>query len=215
MNETEISIRLAVLQDLEKLTDLHCASFKPEEHVPVMLGRRYVRATYRWHIESPEAYVVVAEVGNKIVGLVGMCDRSFFKPMFMACLGELFLSIIMKPGLIFKKEFWNRVFRQTHLSKKADVISTYPGMAQMTIGAVDSNYRGINIFPELVQATKVFSKNRGSRAIRAGVYKINTASRRVFIKSGWIETPELETNDTVFYIAYLDPTLPEELGLST
>ena len=30
-----VFIRLATLNDLEKVTDLHLASFRPEDHVPV------------------------------------------------------------------------------------------------------------------------------------------------------------------------------------
>jgi len=40
-------IRLAGPADIGAMTWLHCISFRPEEHVPVMLGPRYVRATYR------------------------------------------------------------------------------------------------------------------------------------------------------------------------
>jgi GNAT superfamily N-acetyltransferase len=86
-------------------------------------------------------------------------------------------------------------------------------MAQMTIGAVAADYRGRGLFPALVEATRTYSKERGSRAIRAGIYKENMPSRQVFIKSDWIETPALETPDTVFYVSYLDPTFPRELGI--
>ena len=76
----------------------------------------------------------------------------------------------------------------------------------MTIGAVDADFRGAGVFPALVEATRTTSKTRGSKAIRAGIYKTNTPSRRVFIKSGWTETAALETEDTVFYVSRLDPT---------
>jgi hypothetical protein len=214
MNDTKISIRLAEIRDLDKLTDLHCASFKPEDHVPVMLGPRYVKATYRWQVSSPDAYTLVAELDGKIVGLVAVCDKPFTRPMFMACIGEFILSILNKPALLFQAMLWKRLFRRSESSGKGEVMAAYPGMAQMTIGAVDANYRGISIFPALVDATKSFSKARGSRAIRAGVYKSNMPSRRVFIKGEWIETPELETPDTVFYVAYLDPAFPKELGIT-
>jgi hypothetical protein len=83
----------------------------------------------------------------------------------------------------------------------------------MIIGAVDATYRGNSVFLALIEATKTFSEARGSRAIRAGVYKTNTACRRVFIKGGWTETPQLQTPETVFYVAYLDPDFPSELGI--
>jgi hypothetical protein len=216
MNEGKsFSIREATMEDLGKVTALHLASFQPDDHIPVLLGPGFVKATYKWQICDPEAYTLVAEKDGKIIGLVGMCDRSFTRPMFVACLGEFLLSLLKKPSLLFQRKLWMRVFRAPKSSRKGELIARHPGMAQMTIGAVDANFRGYGVFPSLVEATKTFSKTRGSRAIRAGIYKSNNSSRRVFIKGGWIETSDLETDDTVFYVAYLDPMFPKELGISS
>jgi hypothetical protein len=212
--DVAVKIRLATLDDVERLTEMHCASFQPEDHVPVMLGRRYVRATYRWLVTSREAYALVAEVGSTVAGVVGVCDRSFSSPMFKACLGEFVLSLVRNPTLLLSGKLWQRLYRRSSpATDKGALIAGYFGVAQMTIGVVDAGFRGKSIFPALIEATKSFSKSRGSRAIRGGIYKPNSSSRRVFVKGGWIETPDLETEDTVFYMAYLDPSLPDELQL--
>jgi ribosomal protein S18 acetylase RimI-like enzyme len=211
--EQTFTLRLAESNDIDALTELHWESFRPEEHIPVMLGRRYVRAAYKWQVNSEQAYTLIAEADRKIVGLVAVCDGPFTLPMFKACVGEFVRSLVKTPSLLLKKKLWARLFRRPDVSRNSRKIADYPGFAQMTIGAVDANYRGNNVFPALVEATKTISKSRGSRAIRAGVYKNNTPSRRVFIKGGWIETPELETKDTVFYVAYLDPKFPDEIGI--
>ncbi len=207
-------IRQARLTDIDTLTQLHCASFQPEEHIPVMLGPNYVRATYKWLTTSSTAYVMVAEVEGKIVGLVAVCDKPFTVPMFFSCFGEFIKSLLRKPSLLVNKKLWKRMFRHSETSKSGEKFTHYPGFAQMTIGAVDTSYRGMAIFPALVNATTDVSRSRGSRAIQAGVYKINNSSRRVFIKGGWIETPELETDETVFYVNYLDPEFPKEIGIT-
>ena len=207
----KIEIRPANIDDLEVITELHCSSFKPEDHIPMLFGKNYIKANYEWHIKSDMAYVLVAEIDSNIIGLVGMCDKSFFHPMFKACRNQMVIELIKKPGIILKKELWKRLLRRSELSEYGKLISEYPGMAQMTIGAVDANHRGLNIFPKLVNSTEKFSRERGSRAIRAGVYRKNSSSRRVFNKLGWIEMPELETSDTVFYVSFLDPTLQNEL----
>jgi hypothetical protein len=212
MTKSDFLIRLAGFDDVDALTDLHCASFTPQEHVPVMLGKRYVHATYRWLVSSDMTYVLVADADGQIVGLVAVADRSFTGLMFKACLKEFVHSIADNPSLLLNLDLWRRLFRRPDVSKQGRYMADYPGMAQMTIGAVDSNYRGQAIFPTLVEATRHHSKIRGSRAIRAGIYKSNMPSRRVFIKSGWVETRVLETSDTVFYVAYLDLSLPDELG---
>jgi len=214
MENPDIVIRLGEIKDVDELTRLHCISFTPEEHVPMALGKDYVRATYRWLVSEKTCYVLIAEIEEKLVGLVAMCDSSFTRPMFMACLPEYFKSIIRNPALLFRGRLWERLFRRPDVSsERSKVIVNYPGVAQMTIGAVDSSYRGRSIFPSLISATKKYSKERCTRAIRAGVYKTNAPCRRAFVKDGWTETPELETRDTVFYMAFLDNVIAGELGL--
>lgn len=209
----EYVIRLAMPRDLEALTQLHCNSFAPEDHVPVMLGESYVRATYRWLVTSRQAYCLVADSGGRIIGLVAVCDGSFTRPVFFACLPEFVGSLLRSPGLAFRRKLWVRLFRRPDVSGESRGIADYPGFAQMTIGAVDREFRGAGVFPALVEATKAYSRDRGSRAIRAGIYKGNTPSRRVFIKGGWIETRQLETDDTVFYVHYIDPDFSGLLGI--
>lgn len=214
MDKIEIKIRLAEIQDLEMLTNMHCVSFKPEDHVPMMLGRNYVKATYRWLITNKSSYTLVADINGEIAGLVAMCDRSFTAPMFVACLPEFALSLVKNPSLVFNSKLWKRLFRRPDISgNNSKRIVNHPDVAQMTIGAVDTDYRGMNIFPQLISATKEYSKKRGTRAIRAGVYKTNAPCRRSFIKDNWIETPDLETSDTIFYMAFLDDSIETELNL--
>jgi GNAT superfamily N-acetyltransferase len=207
------NIRLATIKDINKLTDLHCKSFKPEEHVPMMLGRNYVNATYKWQVLSKDAYVLVAESEDTLVGLVAVCDGAFTKAMFTACLPELFISILLKPSRVFSKMLWKRLFRRPDMAKGAEALLDYPGFAQMTIGAVEKDFRGSGVFGELIEATKEYSRKRGSKAIRAGVYKRNNSSRRVFVKSGWAELPQLETEDTIFYVAAFDESFSKEFGI--
>ena len=106
------AIRKATLQDIDDLTRLHCASFRPEEHVPMMLGERYVKATYRWQVGSKDAYTLVADLGEKIVGLIAVSDVPFTMPMFRACLGEFMLSLAKKPRLLFQAHLWRRLLRR-------------------------------------------------------------------------------------------------------
>lgn len=209
---SSLLIRVANTNDLDALAELHCASFASEDHVPVLLGKDYVRATYRWMITSGQSYCLVADIDNQLVGVVAVCDGSFTRPMFFACLGEFMRSVFRSPQLLLRTKLWSRLLRHSSGSRAGKSIADYPGFAQMTIGAVDARYRGAGVFPALVRATTTHSKNRGSKAVRAGIYKSNQSSRRVFIKGGWIETPELETRDTVFYVYYIDPEFPDKLG---
>ena len=213
MNKEKVTIRLATIKDVDRLTDLHCRSFRPEEHVPMMLGRNYVKASYKWQISSELTYVLIAEYDGKFAGLVAVCDRSFTKDMFKACLPALMKSLLLKPQLLFNKMLWTRLFRSPDIAEGSKSKIDISGFAQMTIGAVDQSFRGKGIFAELVNATKEWSHRRGSKAIRAGVYKRNQSSRQVFVKSGWNELKELETTDTVFYAAFFDKSIAEKFGI--
>jgi GNAT superfamily N-acetyltransferase len=213
MNDVNFTIRKATIDDINRLTDLHCKSFKPEDHVPMMLGENYVKATYKWQVLSKNAYVLVAEFEDKLAGLVAVCDGAFTKAMFFACLPEFILGIVKNPKLLLKKMLWKRLFRQPKITEEIKALVDSKGFAQMTIGAVEKEYRGSGVFGELINATKEYSKKRGSNAIRAGVYKKNQSSRRVFIKSGWPEITQLETIDTVFYVAFFDKSVALAFGV--
>jgi len=204
-------IREATIEDLGSITDLHCRSFTPADHVPMILGRRYITATYRWLLNSDRAYILVAEIDNKIVGLVAVCDGSFTKSMFLATLPEFILGIVSRPQRILSKQLWKRLFRKPDKLMRGHNIQEIPGFAQLTIVAVDSKYRGQGIFGGLVEKTRDMSKLRGSRAIRAGIYENNISSRKAFIKAGWQEAEYLKTKDTVFYVAILDDEFKKDL----
>jgi len=207
------TIRLATPDDVDSLTELHCASFSPQDHVPVILGTEYVRAMYRWQASGGEAYTLVADRGGQIVGLLGVCDRPYTWPMFKACLGAFLMSLARNPLLLLDKRLWQRLFRQPEASgNQARGMANHPAIAQIIIGAVDAGSRGKGVFPALVETAKAVSQSRGSRAIRVGVYRANSPSRRVFEKAGWAELPTSASSDTVSYVAYLDADLPRELG---
>lgn len=207
-------VRAATMDDIPALTELHLTSFRPEEHVLVMLGREYVRATYRWLLTSRNCYCLVADLNGRIIGLVGVCDGPYTRPMFLACLPEFVKSLLRSPQLLLQKKLWLRVLRHAEDSQIGREIAAHPDIAQITIVAVDAACRGLGVFPALIAAVQICSTSRGSRAIQSGVYKFNHPSRRAFVKAGWVETQELETGDTVFFLYYIDPHLPDDLGIS-
>ena len=199
-----MKIREASIADLNQMVILHNRSFNPEDHVPMILGEDYLRATFRWFLTSEMAYILVAEIENSLAGFVAICDKSYFKPMFIACFPEFLGSFIKNPGMIFSRILWRRLFRLQNGKHRKTNLSKAPGFAHLSVIAVDPYYRGRGIFGQLVQAAKVKSKSRGSRAIGAGVYKQNSTSRKVFSKAGWKEMDELNTYDTVYYVTFLD-----------
>ena len=204
-------IELANISDLDEITALHCLSFKPKDHVPMMLGRNYVKATYKWLITSNESYVLIGKEDDAIIGLVAVCDGAYTKPMFIACLPAFVKSIIVKPSRLFSTTLWERLFRRPDVDNTKTSIIDKPGFAQMTIGAVSHNYRGSGIFGLLIEETKQVSIERGSTGIRAGVYKKNKSSRSVFEKGGWQVMSCLETEETIFYASFFNDEYEAEI----
>ena len=104
----KFEIRLAQPSEVDRLIGLHMAAFKPENNIPVLLGRRYVRATYCWLVTSKQSYALIAADQDKIIGLVAVVDSSFTKPMFKACFRQLLWSLALRPSILFKKRLWQR-----------------------------------------------------------------------------------------------------------
>lgn len=206
-------IRLAVPSDLDALTELHRACFGPEDYIAASFGKDYVRATLRWQIRSPEAYILVVETASTIAGFLGVYDRSYTWPMFRACFGDLLLGLVRSPDLVFNPRLWRRLFRRPHSADSLVVGTlTRSRTAFVIVGAVSEEARGQGIFPALLQASVRVSDSRGSQAILSPAYRANALARRAYRKAGWTEVPALATSETVFHIAFLDPELARRLG---
>jgi ribosomal protein S18 acetylase RimI-like enzyme len=196
-----IEIRRSTLADLTSLTHLHLEAFRPQDHVPVILGRGYLRATYRWQLTDRRAYVLAALTGRRIVGLVSVCDGPYTRPMFLACLPQFAWSLLRHPSLVLNRHLWGRLLRRP---QGASPPAEGTGVAHLMNVAVAADQRGRGVFGLLSEAARSESKQRGARAIRTGVYRSNTASIRAFAKAGWVELPQEASADTLAFVTYLD-----------
>jgi hypothetical protein len=215
-NTDTINIRKASSSDIEPMVKMHMGAFTPEHHPPVALGEDYIRAFFRWIVTSSETYALVAEENSQVIGYITVCDHySYMSKMFIACLPEFIKSIVKKPSLLWNQYLWKRFLRHNKQhDERAKMISTYPGISRVMVGAVDVNARGKGVYGKLYHATREFSKNRGSRALRGDCYKGNISVRKVKERDNWVEIHELETNETVAYMAFLDEAIIAELSLS-
>lgn len=213
-NAFNFVIRFAERKDITGLVDLHCRSFTPEQHVPVVLGKQYVKAIFKWILQDSSTYAFVAEESNRLIGYICVCDHAYSSRMFLACLPDFFKSVIRNPTLIGNRLLWKRFLRREgYKDEKAKMIASHPGLTYIMFGAVDSHARGKGVYIELYNAVKKYSVTRGARALRGDVYKLNSVMRRVKEKDHWIEIPELETSETVAYIYFLDQSMISELNL--
>ncbi|NJN63404.1 MAG: GNAT family N-acetyltransferase [Acidobacteria bacterium] len=201
------TVRDCLVSDLTAVRDLHSLCFSPDEHVPMMLGGRYVLATYRWLSTGPRSYCLVAadDATGTLVGACSISDQPYARPMFIACLPTFIMSVALRPNLLLRSKLWRRLFRSSHHPPNGERDSPPDGLAEVATVLVHPAWRGRGIFEALMRSSADRSAARGNKGIKAGVYKSNTASRRAFSKLGWKEAPALETGDTVFYVAEFGP----------
>ena len=198
-----LTTRIATAADVEAMATLHLASFSPDEHLGVLLGPGFVRASYRWHVSGGTAYAIVAELDGRLVGLLGMCDGPFTTRMIRGCIPAFLGAIARRPRLLAERGLWSRLARAKASAEWVARFCSTPGVAQMTIGAVDGAARGHSVFPSLIARCEEISRSRGISAVRAGVYRSNAPCRRAFVKSGWTEVPALGSEETVYFVRVL------------
>ncbi len=197
-------IRLANLKDLDSLVELHWKSFSKEEHLAVRLGKAFIRAVYKWFITSPYTFTVVAEDGGQIIGLTTICDRAYSSLMFKNTLKNVIWGTLTHPSLLFNEELVGRL--STFLQRKKDVgedSGDNTGVSHLAFIAVDKSARGKGIGIELLLFVKKVSRQRGNLKMRAGVYKGNAASIKMFQKGGFEIVPALESVRTYYVQADL------------
>ncbi len=199
------TIRLSTPEDIDALTELHWACFQPDDHLPVILGKPYIRAMYRWQVSGKEAYMVVAESGGELIGFAGACDGPYRWLMLKACQGQLVISLVRNPLVLLNGRLWRHLFASREaLDREARRTLSRPGVAHLTTGAVDARFRGKGIIRALVETLQAISRSRGSTALCVGVYRTNRAIRSAFARLSWTEVPVSETSELVYYITCLD-----------
>jgi len=183
MSVTGLRIRLAVEEDVERLTGLHLAVFSPREHLAVLLGEGYVRATHRWAITSPEAYTLVAEAaGGELIGFLSVCDRAYTLPRLFGCLGGLVWSLVRAPSVLGSRPLWRQLGR---LGLPGVGRPDGPGRAQVMVVAVAPAERRGGVFQALVGEAGRTSRERGSRALCFPVREDNRAACRAYTEAGF------------------------------
>ncbi len=111
----------------------------------------------------------------------------------------------MHPGLIFDRSFINRIFDLfTRKQDVGEISGDQPNVAHLAYIAAHPDYQGRRIGSILLNESKRIAAERGKLYHRAGVYKKNTASQRMFEKCGHVKLVDLEMKYVVFMQAELN-----------
>lgn len=201
-----VPIRFATLDDTEDLLALHLRSFTPEKHLAVRLGESYMRAVYRWFIASDETFTIVAEENGKILGFTTICDRSYNRPMLRATWSHALAALLKRPLMAFHRDLAGRflvnVFRKRGVGEGNS--SQEKDVAHLAFIAVSPEARGKGVGASILYFGKSETFKRNRKALRAGVYKQNIASIRMFSKCGFSEVLGIDTPKVLFMETPLD-----------
>ncbi len=199
-----VDTRVAARADVERMVRLHLASFSTDDHLGVLLGQAFIRASYRWHVRDESACAIVAEAGGRLVGLCGVCDGPFTGRMIHGCAAALVAGLVRRPGLLANRRLWSRLTRTTGHPEWVSRFCASRRVAQLTYIAVDANSRGNGVFPSLVRRCEAICRSREITAIRVGVYRSNLRSQRAFEKCGWRLVPALGSDEMVCLVRVLN-----------
>jgi ribosomal protein S18 acetylase RimI-like enzyme len=173
--------------DVPALVDLHHACFSKEENIPVLLGRRFLQAVYRWFVRSPETFVLVARQGDRIIGLTAVCDRSYNLPMVKACRRELVAGFLRHPWAAVDRRLIRRLGWSLFLRRRDR--GPEERVAQIAYTAVDAAFQGQEVGRALKEASIRMCRERGSVAVTTGVVRTNLRARRLNELAGFVEVP--------------------------
>ncbi len=203
-----LRVRRAVLSDLDAIVRLHHESFSADDSLVGLLGPGYVRAAWKWAIESPLNTTLVADDDGRLEGVMSICERSYFGPLLGETRGALVRALLRRPWIVFDGKLRRRLRRQGAPARRMPLA---PGdSAQVFLVAVARAARGRGVFGFLSAAVVEHARVRGLRIVRAGVRRENLPSQRAFTEGGWVELPGEATADTLVCARILDPTLERE-----
>jgi ribosomal protein S18 acetylase RimI-like enzyme len=190
----DIKVTSATPFDVNALEELHSACFTRHEHLPVQLGRPFIHAVYRWFVSSPNTFVLVARLNDRIVGFTTLSDRPYNLPMLRACQHELIIGYMRHPLAIFNVEIFRRL-GQVFLGRQKDA---HEKVAQIAFTGVDPRFQCQGIGTALKEASIQVCRERGMLAITTGVRRQNHKARRLNERAGFVEVPALSTRRLVF-----------------
>jgi len=170
---------------LESVINLHLKAFRG--YLNARLGKRYLRAFFRWFIENGDISLVAVNHDLKIVGYVVGAKDQYQKMLTKHMFFTVICSFIAKPWLLFQSRVIKIVFnRLINLFSKTKRNSEKKFREISLVGiAVDQNFSGRGIGTKLLDAFEKNAKNLDYQIMQLSVYSDNRGARKSYEKAGW------------------------------
>ncbi|HJV48221.1 MAG TPA: GNAT family N-acetyltransferase [Geothrix sp.] len=191
----QFQITLAVPADVDALVDLHETCFSGREHILVQLGRPFLHAVYRWFVNAPENFVLVARRGDQILGFTTLSDRPYNIPMLRACKAELVRGFLLHPWAIFSTDLLVRLVRIAFRKRSG---AEQERVGQIAFTGVDPRFQGQGIGKAMKEASLNMCRRRGLVAVSTGVRRQNPRARLLNEQAGFVEVPSRSTRRLIY-----------------
>jgi GNAT superfamily N-acetyltransferase len=176
----------ATQADLTSLVTLHRACLSEDDHFALALGLPFICEAYQWFLASPGTLVLVARLGERLVGFTALSDRPCNVPMLLACKWQVTRGLLRRPWLIARPDWlkWlasSLFFRRTRFSRK---------IAQIAFTGIAPDVRGHGIGRVLKQASIQACRDWGAEVVITDVRRENLRARALNELVGFVEVPE-------------------------
>jgi len=188
-----VRIRPATPADINALVGLHLRCFSEDEHFALMLGPAFIRSAFRWFLTSPETLVLVARLGEKIVGFTALSSRPYNMPMLRACKWSALLGLLRRPWLLFRPD-WLKRLANNLFSKR---VAPARKVAQISFTGIDHEVQGRGIGWALKQASIQVCRDWGVDIVVTGVHRKNLRAKALNVRAGFVEVPELSSKHLI------------------
>ena len=196
-----LRIRRGTLADLAGMLALHHTIFTPETNLLTVFGESVVRSGYKWFVDSPLTFSIVAEIDGRVVGYCTACARPYSRRMFVRTMPLILWALLRSPRILFfELKILKRVkellrLRRNHNGRRP---ASSESVAQLGMVAVDADYRGRGVATDLLLSVVGECRKRNCRRLRAGVYKRNLPARSRYERLGFVESKDQETESRIF-----------------
>ena len=176
-------IKLATKKDCLRIAEIHFSEIK--YGFLNQLGKKFLTYFYLAMITSPNAFLVVAEENNKVIGFISGCTNlnKFYKDFVKQYTFRSFLILLKK---IFSFSIFKKVFEVMSYSKKEEKGEDSLPLAELLSIAIISEYQGQGIATKLLERFISEMKTREIKKFRVIVGENLPQANKFYLKFGFI-----------------------------
>ncbi|MFQ5351605.1 MAG: GNAT family N-acetyltransferase [Candidatus Binatia bacterium] len=203
----EITITPFLEEHLDAIVDLHVRSFDPGLNYALILGKPFVRATYRFFLEDQKSFGFVAWCGGRAVGLAVGRLGYYTNSLNRYRMSAAFAAVLVRPWLVANprmlKKAVSGLLERLRRSGAARSLEGAPShsdgrTATQASICVDPDFTRRQIGSRLLEVFEEYCRAHDMSFLRAGIEPGNEPIRRTYTSRGFVKD-EVVSNEAVLY----------------